>query len=274
MTNPVLFCIICCEHYKRLWPEELLSRPCSRWVFKPLILWKAERFLVTRPVWRSVNLYRRICSFASNPKIYSETLTGILYLVRCNWPSVSGLVFGPENPPLFLWKPPPPFLEHDRGWVWWWLYRLFICPCGQDSQAIPEISVSDPGCLSRIPDPDFYPSWIPDLESKNSNKREEWKKFVVILFFVAINFTKLCIILFLKWWRKKFGPIFKELKNFLPKKLSQSSQKYGFDIQDQGSEIWDLEETYFGSRILDLGVKKALDPGSATLLPEIMDFWA
>jgi hypothetical protein len=27
-------------------------------------------------------------------------------------------------------------------------------------------SVVDPGCLSRIPDPDFYPSWIPDLESR------------------------------------------------------------------------------------------------------------
>jgi hypothetical protein len=26
-------------------------------------------------------------------------------------------------------------------------------------------SVEDPGCLSRIPDPDFYPSRIPDLES-------------------------------------------------------------------------------------------------------------
>ncbi len=118
-------------------------------------------------------------------------------MVRCNWPSVSGLVFRPENPPPpFSVETPPPFLEYDRGWVWWWLYRLFICPCGQDSQAIPEISVLDPGCLSRIPDPDFYPSWIPDLGSKNSNKREEWKKFVVIPFFVAINFTKLCVILF------------------------------------------------------------------------------
>ncbi len=37
-------------------------------------------------------------------------------------------------------------------------------------------SVADPGCLSRIPDPDFFPSWIPDLGSKNSNKREGWKK--------------------------------------------------------------------------------------------------
>ncbi len=29
-------------------------------------------------------------------------------------------------------------------------------------------SVADPGCLSRIPDPDFHPSRIPDLGSKNS----------------------------------------------------------------------------------------------------------
>ncbi len=73
---------------------------------------------------------------------------------------------------------------------------------------------------SRIPD--VYPrsrilifthpwSRIPDLGSKNSNKREGWKKFFVIPFYVATNFTKLEIILVLKCWRKKFGPIFKEL---------------------------------------------------------------
>jgi hypothetical protein len=36
-------------------------------------------------------------------------------------------------------------------------------------------SVADPGCLSRIPDPDFYPSRIPDLGSriqKQQQKRE------------------------------------------------------------------------------------------------------
>ncbi len=101
------------------------------------------------------------------------------------------------------------------------------------------ISVAEPGCLSRIPDPDFYPSGIPDLGSrisdpgsriadlrsrisdrgsqipdlgsKNSNKREGWKKICCHTFFVAINFTKLKIILFLECWRKKFGQIFKEL---------------------------------------------------------------
>jgi hypothetical protein len=33
-------------------------------------------------------------------------------------------------------------------------------------------SVADPGCFSRIPDPDFYPSQVPDPGSKNGNKRE------------------------------------------------------------------------------------------------------
>jgi hypothetical protein len=52
--------------------------------------------------------------------------------------------------------------------------------------------------------------FIPDPGYKNSNKREV-KKFDVIPFNVATNFTKLYIILVLKCWRKKFGPIFKEL---------------------------------------------------------------
>jgi hypothetical protein len=69
------------------------------------------------------------------------------------------------------------------------------------------------------------------------------KKFVVILFFGVINFTKLSYFIF-----EKFGPIFTELYNFLPQKLSLSSQKYGFEIRDP-------EKT-----IPDPGVKKAPDP--------------
>ncbi len=52
---------------------------------------------------------------------------------------------------------------------------------------------------------------IPDLGSKNSNKREGWKKFLVIPFIATTKFTKLKIILFLKCWRTKFWPVFKEL---------------------------------------------------------------
>ncbi len=124
-------------------------------------------------------------------------------------------------------------------------------------------SVADPGCLSRIMIFIHPGSCISDPGSKNSNKREGWKKLVVITFYVATNFTKLQIILVLKCGRKKFGPIFKELQNFLPKKLSISSQNMGL-----GSEIWDPGSGKNLFRIPDPGVKKARDPGSgsATLL--------
>jgi hypothetical protein len=64
--------------------------------------------------------------------------------------------------------------------------------------------------------------------------------------------------------RKKFGPIFKELQNFLPKNLSLSSQNIcvwdpGFEIRDPRSGIWKKP-------IQDPRVKKAPDPGSATLV--------
>ncbi len=87
-----------------------------------------------------------------------------------------------------------------------------------------------------IPDPGSWFLPIPDPGSKNSNKRKGWKKFVVnFLCTVATNFTKLEIILVLKCRRKKNRPIYKELENFLPKKLSLSSQKYGLGIRDLGS---------------------------------------
>jgi hypothetical protein len=61
-------------------------------------------------------------------------------------------------------------------------------------------SVADPGCLSRITDPEFYPSRIPDPGSripdpKIATKERSDKKLVVIPFYVATNFTKLNIIL-------------------------------------------------------------------------------
>jgi hypothetical protein len=116
-------------------------------------------------------------------------------------------------------------------------------------------SVADPGCLSRIPDPDFDPSRIPDPGSqipdpKTATKERGEKKFVVITFYVATNFTKLQLILVLKCGRKNLGQFSKNYRTFYPKKLSLSSQKYGFGIRD-------LEKNLF--RILDPGVKKAPD---------------
>jgi hypothetical protein len=68
-----------------------------------------------------------------------------------------------------------------------------------------------------IPDPDFYPSRIPDL--KTATKERDEKTFVVKHFFVATNFTKCKIILILNFSRKKFGPNFKELWNFFTQKV-------------------------------------------------------
>jgi hypothetical protein len=59
-----------------------------------------------------------------------------------------------------------------------------------------------------IPDPDFYPSRIPD---PTTAKKEKLGKVVVLHFSVATNITNLKSILFLDWLRKKkFGPIYKE----------------------------------------------------------------
>ena len=47
------------------------------------------------------------------------------------------------------------------------------------------ISVADPGCLSRIPDPDFYPSRIPDLGSRIQKQQQMTG---VKIFFCQTNF--------------------------------------------------------------------------------------
>jgi hypothetical protein len=82
----------------------------------------------------------------------------------------------------------------------------------------------------RITAPIPHPPWIPVLrirdvypgsrilifthpgpDPKTATKERGEKKFVVITFYVATNFTKFQIILVLKCWRKTVGPIFKEL---------------------------------------------------------------
>jgi hypothetical protein len=59
--------------------------------------------------------------------------------------------------------------------------------------------------------------------------------------------------------KKKFGPVFKELYNFLAKNLSLSSKKYGVGIRDMRSGKQPIPDP-------GPGAKKAPDPGSATQL--------
>ncbi len=80
-------------------------------------------------------------------------------------------------------------------------------------------SVSVTGSLSRILDPDFYPSRISDSRSNNSNKVIGGK--LLSYFFMAKNFTKQKNILLLNTnrYRKKFDPIDKRIRvpTFYPK---------------------------------------------------------
>jgi hypothetical protein len=121
-------------------------------------------------------------------------------------------------------------------------------------------SVADPGCLSRILIFTHSGSRIQKL--KNSNKREGWKKLVVKLFFCSHKFHEIENYFIFKCWRKKFGPVFKELKNILPQNLSLSSTKYGVGIRKKKP----IPDPGSGSR-----GQKAPDPGSgsATLLSRI-----
>jgi hypothetical protein len=68
----------------------------------------------------------------------------------------------------------------------------FFCFFNSDVIFLILSSVADPGLF--IPDPDFYPSRI-----QNQQQERGEKKFVVIPFYVATNFTKLKIILVFKW---------------------------------------------------------------------------
>ncbi len=92
---------------------------------------------------------------------------------------------------------------------------------------------------------DFYPGslYLIHPGSNNSNKRGGGKNFLVVPFFVATTFKKLK---FFFTFELEKNNILANLQKiivpyFLPKKLSLSSQKFGFLIRDP-------EKTYPGSR--------------------------
>ncbi len=104
--------------------------------------------------------------------------------------------------------------------------------CGGSGMFIP-----DPG--TRILIFTHPGSRISDPGSKNSNKRERWKKICYHTFFCSHKFHKIEYRYYVsfKMLKKKFGPIFNELLKFLPKKFSIFSQIYGFGIRDPRSGI-------------------------------------
>ncbi len=107
------------------------------------------------------------------------------------------------------------------------------------------------------PDPGSWFLPIPDPGSKNSKKGEGWKNFFVKPYFVATNFTKMKIILFLKCWRKNLGQFSKNYRTFYSKNVNKVSEIW---VWDPGSGIRDPGSGKNLLRVPDAGVKKAPDP--------------
>ncbi len=116
------------------------------------------------------------------------------------------------NPDLIQMVPSPCDFISDLIAVWELkkFYRLWPVLRKRDvypgSWFLP-IPISDPG--SRILDP--------GSRIQKPQQKREVKKFVVIPFFVATNFTKLKIILFLKCWEKNLAQFSKNYRTFYPK---------------------------------------------------------
>jgi hypothetical protein len=89
-------------------------------------------------------------------------------------------------------------------------------------------NVADPGCLSQIPDPDFYPSRIPD--PKTAIKERGEKKFVDN-FLCSHKFHKIANYFSFEVLKKKIWANFQRNIELFTQKLSPSYQKYGFGIQ-------------------------------------------
>jgi hypothetical protein len=92
----------------------------------------------------------------------------------------------------------------------------------------------DPGCLSRITDPDF--THLGSQIQKQQQKRGAKKIFchTLVCSHKFHNFKNYFIFEIVK---KKICANFQKFQNYLPKKLSLSFQKYGFGIWDPGSKI-------------------------------------
>ncbi len=110
-------------------------------------------------------------------------------------------------------------------------------------------SVADPGCLYRILDPDFYPSQIPG--SKNSNKREGWKKKFVVTPFLYAQISQNWKLFYFWNAEEKIWANFQRIIGLFTQKIVTKLPKIW---------VWDPGSWKNLLRIPDPGVKKATDP--------------
>jgi hypothetical protein len=120
---------------------------------------------------------------------------------------------------------------------------------------VPDGSVADPGCLSRIPDPDFYPSRIQKQQQKRGVKKNCCHNLLC-----SHKFHKIANYFSFEVPKKKIWANFQRILELFTQKIVNKLSKIW--VWDPGSEIRDREKNLF--RIPDPGVKKAPDPGSGS----------
>ncbi len=124
----------------------------------------------------------------------------------------------------------------------------------------PELTcVPDPGCLSRIPDQDLYPSRIPDPKTA----AKEWgeKNLLSYLFWLP-QIHKIENYFIFEMLKKKILGSFQRILDFFTQKFVPELSKIlslGSRIQNQGSG-----KNLFRTPDPDPGVNKAHDPGSGS----------
>jgi hypothetical protein len=111
-------------------------------------------------------------------------------------------------------------------------------------------------------------SRISDPGSKNSNKRERWKKISCHTFLCSHKFHKIVNYFSFEVLNKKMWASFQRIITIYQKNCQKALKNMVLGSADPGSEIRDLGSGKNLFRIPDPGVKKAQDPGSgsATLL--------
>jgi hypothetical protein len=110
---------------------------------------------------------------------------------------------------------------------------------------------ADPGCLSQIPNPDFYPSRIPDPKTAT---KERGKKISCHTFFCGHKYQKIENYFIFEMRKKKnWGNFQRIIEHFTQKFVTKLSQILvrdpGSEIRDPRFRIRDPEKTYSGSRI-------------------------
>jgi hypothetical protein len=102
-------------------------------------------------------------------------------------------------------------------------------------------SVADPRCLSRIPDPDFYTSRIPDPGSRIPDPKTVTKVrgeiFFFIILFCSHKLHKVKYYVIFEMLKKKIWANFQRIVEVFTQKIFICSQIYGFGIRDPRSGI-------------------------------------